>query len=46
MSPQHYLYLSALYAGQTRRESLGVVGMSDDWGQRVLSEVRGALTES
>lgn len=41
-----HLYLSALYAGQTRRESLGVVGMSDDWGQKVLSEVRSALTES
>lgn len=41
-----HLYLSALYAGQTRRESLGVVGMSDDWGQRVLAEVRTALTES
>lgn len=41
-----HLYLSALYAGKTRRESLSVVGMSEDWGQRVLSEVRAALTEN
>lgn len=38
-------YLSSLYAGRTRKESLVAVGMSDDWGQRVLSEVRAALTE-
>lgn len=38
-------YLSALYAGKTRREALGQVGRSEDWGQQVLSEVRTALTE-
>jgi hypothetical protein len=37
-------FLSLLYAGQTRRVALGVVGMGDDWGQRVLSEVKSALT--
>lgn len=38
-------YLSALYAGKSRKESLGMVGMPDEWGQRVLAEVRTALTE-
>lgn len=38
-------FLSALYAGQSRREALVVSGGSEDWGQRVLVEVRGALME-
>jgi len=38
-------FLSALYAGQSRREALLGVGMGDTWGQQVLSEVRLALTD-
>ena len=38
-------FLSALYAGQSRREALLGVGMSEAWGKQVLSEVRAALTE-
>lgn len=39
-------FLSALYAGMSRREALSAVGARDDWGQRVLSEVRALLNES
>lgn len=39
-------FLSALYAGMSRREALLVVGAVDEWGQRVLSEVRSMLNES
>lgn len=36
-------FLSSLYAGVTRREALLRAGQRDEWGQRVLSEVREAL---
>ena len=39
-------FLSSLYAGMSRREALLVVGERDEWGQRVLAEVREALIES
>ena len=39
------VFLSSLYAGRTRREALAEVGQRDEWGQRVLAEVRAALTE-
>lgn len=38
-------FLSSLYAGMSRREALSAVGQRDEWGQRVLSEVREALVE-
>lgn len=39
-------FLSELYAGKSRREALKSVGEGDEWGLRVLSEVREALNES
>lgn len=39
-------FLSSLYAGMSRREALAAVGERDEWGQRVLAEVREALNES
>lgn len=41
-----YGFLSALYAGRSRKDALVTVGQSDDWGQRVLSEVKAALLDS
>lgn len=38
-------FLSGLYAGQSRKEALLAVGARDEWGQRVLAEVREALIE-
>lgn len=39
-------FLSSLYAGQSRKESLAAVGERDEWGQRILSEVRRELSGS
>ncbi len=39
------VFLSSLYAGRTRREALALAGAEEDWGQRVLAEVRSALSE-
>lgn len=36
-------FLSSLYAGMTRREALARAGEGEEWGRRVLSEVREAL---
>lgn len=36
-------FLSSLYAGRSRRDALSAVGQRDEWGQRVLAEVREAL---
>jgi hypothetical protein len=38
-------FLSALYAGQTRKMALAQIGMNDAWGARVLNEIRGLLVE-
>lgn len=38
-------FLSALYAGQTRKEALDQVGMEESWGVKVLSEIRQSLVE-
>jgi len=38
-------FLSGLYAGMSRREALALVGCREEWGQRVLAEVREALIE-
>jgi hypothetical protein len=40
-----YRFLSALYAGQSRKEALTDVHMGDDWGSRVLHEVKQILVE-
>jgi hypothetical protein len=38
-------FLSSLYAGQSRKEALLAVNEKDEWGQRVLAEVRSVLVE-
>jgi hypothetical protein len=38
-------FLSALYAGRSRKDALAGVGMSESWGAQVLSEVRATLSE-
>ena len=38
-------FLSGLYAGMSRREALALVEGREEWGQRVLAEVREALIE-
>lgn len=39
-------FLSALYAGMSRREALSAAGGREEWGHRVLAEVRSALNEN
>ena len=39
-------FLSALYAGQSRKEALSSLAMDEGWGQRVLADVRTALVEA
>jgi hypothetical protein len=38
-------FLSSLYAGQSRKTALAAVSMGEEWGARILSEVRSLLVE-
>jgi len=40
-----FQFLSLLYSGRSRRDSLALVGLSESWGNQVLTDLRAALTD-